>query len=110
MTGSHSHAERRPETQSRLGSASLLDIGGDVGAVLVRLAGDTPSGELMACPVGQPDEHFHTGVHLREINGASVWTALFPEVVEGDYSFLIDGTEQQPFSAIGGQVVTLTLE
>lgn len=106
--GGHDHAWR--EAQPPIGPASLLDIGGDVGAVSVRLAGDTPSGELMACPRGRPDDHFHTGVHLREVGAEQAWIALFPEVTEGSYSLLVDGVERVPFEVTGGQVTTLALD
>lgn len=103
----HDHAWR--EAQPPIGPASLLDIGGDVGAVSVQLGGDTPSGELTACPQGRPDQHFHTGVHLRHVGIEQAWIALFPEVIQGQYSLLIDGVETMPFEIVGGQVTTLTL-
>lgn len=76
----------------------------------MRLGADTPTGELMACPRNRPDEHFHTGVHLRHVGAEQAWIALFPEILQGEYSLLIDGVETMPFQVIGGQVTTLTSE
>jgi hypothetical protein len=87
----------------------MLDIGGDVGAVSVRLGADTATGELTACPRGRPDRHFHTGVHLREVGVDEAWIAVFPEVERGEYSLLIDGTEAVPFEVVGGAVTMLDM-
>jgi len=92
------------------GPASLLDIGGDVGAVVVQLPADPPTGELTACRRGDPAAHFHTGVHRREVGDSAAWVAVFPDVTEGDYSLLNDdGVEHTPFSVAGGRVTTLDL-
>lgn len=105
----HDHAWRAENPPP--GPASMLDIGGDVGAATVSLRGDTLSGELMACPRGRPADHFHTGVHRRLAGEAEGWIAVFPSVVEGAYSLLDDdGCEHTPFTIVGGQVTTLSLQ
>ena len=106
-THAHAHAWRDPHGAP--GSASVLDIGGDIGAVIARLPDDTPSGELMACRRGNPAAHFHTGVHLRSVDGSvEAWVAVFPEVLAGHYSLLTDeGVEHTPFDVTGGQVTSL---
>jgi len=99
MTGGHS---------APAGSTPVLDIGGNVGAVLVLLDGATPSGELWACSRADPTERFHTGVHLREDHGVAGWVALFPEVIAGDYFLLGDtGQAVRHFSVVGGEVTTV---
>ncbi len=108
----HTHAWRDPHAAP--GWASVLDIGGDVGAVTARLSADTPSGELMACRRGEPAAHFHTGVHFRSLEGSDgsgdAWIAVFPEVLAGAYSLLTDeGVEHTPFEVTGGQVTSLDL-
>lgn len=88
----------------------MLDIGGEVGAVTVALAGDTASGELMACPRDRPADHFHTGVHRRVDGETEAWVAVFPSILEGEYSLLTDdGREHTPFTVVGGEVTTLSL-
>ena len=111
-TDSHPHAWR--DTHAAPGWASVLDIGGDVGAVIARLSDDTSSGELMACRRGDPAAHFHTGVHFRYVEGSDgggdAWIAVFPEVVAGAFSLLTDdGVEHTPFEVTGGQVTSLDL-
>ena len=105
MGATHVHPHEAPGATAP-GASPLLDIGGDVGALLVYLDGVTPSGELEACPAGRPDARFHTGVHLRELGGASVAVAVFPQVTEGSYQ-LVDGAGL-PVALVrvrGGQVV-----
>ncbi len=71
---------------------------------------DTPSGELMACPRGRPADHFHTGVHRRVDGETEAWIAVFPSIVEGEYSLLTEeGREHSSFTVVGGEVATLTL-
>jgi hypothetical protein len=70
------------------GVSSVLDIGGDVGALVVYLSAPTPSGELEACPSGRLDGRFHTGVHVRETGAGPAHVALFPEVAAGSYDVL----------------------
>lgn len=77
-----------PEGGIAPGASPVLDIGGDVGAMIVYLDGATPSGEITAHPPGRPAEHFHTGVHPRDMGGATVHVAVFPEVVAGCYDLL----------------------
>jgi hypothetical protein len=92
------------------GATPVLDIGEDVGALVVYLPGDTPSGELEACPEGRPADHFHTGVHPRPIGGETVFTAVFPEVIDGSYQVLDDGGIPMALVRVtGGHVAELDL-
>lgn len=84
----------------------MLDIGGDVGAVVVVLGPEPAVEELDIQPVGNPAGRFHTGVHEREVDGRSERTAVYPEVHAGRYE-LLDGAGR-PFTeveAVGGEVV-----
>lgn len=92
-----------------LGPVSVLDIGGDIGAAVVRLRADTPTGELYACPRGRPEEHLHTGVHLRPVGNGEALIAVFPELPEGEWSLLYDGIEHTPFAVTGGAVTDLAI-
>ena len=90
-------------------SAVVLDIGGDVGAVVVLLGahpGVEELDELDIQPIGDPARRFHTGVHVR----GGMPTAVYPEVGAGRYE-LLDGNGV-PFAEVdahGGEVVTLDL-
>lgn len=88
----------------------VLDIGGEVGALVVYLATETPTGELEACPVDDPAARFHTGVHHRAIGHGSAWTAVFPQVTQGSYHLLDDdGAPRAHVTVTGGTVHQLDL-
>lgn len=104
MTHDHRHAHDAPD------GIPVLDIGGEVGALLVYLDGPTPSGELQARPLGEPDARFHTGVHPREVFSATMHVALYPEVKRGTYEILDDALV--PLAVVevdGGSVTELDL-
>lgn len=86
-------------------SAPVLDIGGDVGALVVYLPNVPPSGELEACPTGALENRFHTGVHLRDIDGGSAPVAVFPQVRAGVYDILDSTCETVASVAVAGGVV-----
>jgi hypothetical protein len=91
-------------------STPVLDIGGEVGALVVYLAAEPPTGELEACPVDDPAARFHTGVHHRDIGHGLAWTAVFPEVLQGSYHLLDDdGALLAPVTVTGGSVQQLDL-
>lgn len=90
--------------------APVLDIGGDIGAVVVYLTTAPDGGELEACPAGDVGRRFHTGVHLRRTGDHDSLTAVYPEVRAGDYDIL-DG-DLRPVARVrvaGGAVTELRL-
>ncbi|HMG40227.1 MAG TPA: hypothetical protein VK611_02825 [Acidimicrobiales bacterium] len=107
----HPLEQWRPHTPP--GETPVLDIGGDVGALVVYLPELTASGELDVQPSGRPEGRFHTGVHHR-LFGASgadkAWVAIFPEMTEGTYELLDDdGTRLAEVAVAGGEVQELDL-
>jgi len=75
-------------THHELEATPVLDIGGEVGALVVQLDTVPQTGELEACPRAHPDLRFHTGVHWREIAGKRVAVAVYPSIIQGDYEIL----------------------
>jgi hypothetical protein len=93
-----------------LGHAPVLDIGGEVGALVVYLAAAPASGELEARPAGVRDRRFHTGVHHRHIGETRAHVAVFPEVRAGSYELLDDdGAPIAVVDVAGGAVRELDL-
>jgi hypothetical protein len=94
----------RPHTPP--GPNPVLDIGGNIGALVVYLARLTARGELDIQPLGDPAGRFHTGVHRRD----GIWVAVFPEVVEGRYELLDDhGRTRAQVVVTGGEVREIDL-
>ena len=107
----HSHTS---EQQPPPGISVVLDIGGEVGALIVHLASVPPGGELEARPQGDDSRRFHTGVHLRTSDQGEVLVAVFPEVLAGVYELLdMKGAADAQTVAVatihGGQVTELEL-
>jgi len=67
------------------GGPVMLDIGGDVGALVVYLP-DSFAGTEIEIGWSDSDEPFtHTGVHPRGTGGTLHQTAVYPELKTGDY-------------------------
>ncbi len=97
-------------THHSAGETPVLDIGGEVGALVVHLPAPPPTGELEACPRHRPDQRFHTGVHPRQLGGRWSATAVYPAVVEGDYDILDDELHVIGHAHVsGGEVTELRL-
>jgi hypothetical protein len=102
MSSHHQHHHHQPTGAH---SAPVLDIGGEVGALVIYLAAPPASGELEACPVDDPGARFHTGVHHRAIPRGWAWTAVFPEVSRGEYHLLHEDGSPLARIAVNGGVV-----
>jgi hypothetical protein len=76
----------------------LLDIGGNVGALVLHVDPEWEGTEVTYRPAGQPDEPHvhrpHVAVVGRPTEGGPAYTAVFPELVAGRYVLAHpDGTE-----------------
>jgi hypothetical protein len=115
------------------GLSPVLDIGGEVGALIVYLATRPATGELHARRASSPADpaagvgvgarsglgrsrsdsgpaSTHTGVHPRDIDGTMTWVALYPELVEGAYHLLDEaGAPMAQVAVSGGQVEQIDL-
>ena len=88
----------------------MLDIGDDVGALVVYLDAIPSTGELELCPSDDPAGHFHTGVHERPSHAGGVAVAVFPGVRQGSYDVLrTNGQRWRRVEIAGGQVRELDL-
>jgi hypothetical protein len=92
------------------GGPPVLDIGGDVGALVATMADDTVGTELFLRPADAPRSTVHTGVWPRRLGSDTVTVAVFPELTEGMYHVLgEDGGELRPVEVRGGAVTTIDL-
>lgn len=89
----------------------VLDIGGDVGALLVLLP-ESLEGEEIDISVAGGSPFAHTGVHLRGPAGHRRLTAVYPSLTTGDYQLHhpADGSVLGPVVHVeGGSVAQLDL-
>jgi hypothetical protein len=111
MTALHTH--RAPTTaeagQPPPGGPVMLDIGGDVGALIVRLDPASAGTELHVRPEGDT-RSTHTGVWERSLGARSVVVAVFAALTEGVYAILgDDGTAIRHVAVTGGRVAEVDL-
>jgi hypothetical protein len=90
----------------------LLDIGGEIGALIVTTPRDMVDVEVEIWPVddGRPSGQVpHVAVVDRPVAGGRVASLVYPDLVEGDYCLSIAGTGEVAMRArvTGGEVTTL---
>src|SRR5271166_702803 len=93
------HASRRhPE-------AVVLDIGEDIGALIVHADASMLGIEIEISATGQDDRRTHKEVLEREINSYPAYTAVFDKIREGTYTLWVDGVARARDVAIPGGTV-----
>jgi hypothetical protein len=105
--GSHHHHHHHHQGGD---GPAVLDIGGDVGALVATMYPGTAGTELFLRPLNDPTSTVHTGVWERHDGGTTVTAALFPELPSGIYHVLNDhGRAVRTVEIFGGAVATIDL-
>ena len=112
MTTPHTHTHPHPENPWAGSGSVLLDIGGDVGALVVTMPEGLDGREVEIRPtsyVAPADGHTqlpHVAVVQRPVGATRVPSLVFPELVEGSYELYEKGTDDVRLVADvrGGQV------
>ncbi|HWD97226.1 MAG TPA: hypothetical protein VG246_12465 [Acidimicrobiales bacterium] len=84
----------------------VLDIGGDVGALILRTSPSAFAREIDLVPDDGGVPHVHSAVRERRTTDGSAFAAVYPQLKEGSYT--IDGTTQRLLIA-GGRVTDIVL-
>lgn len=105
----------RAETMTVHGGMVVLDIGGDVGALVVLLPDALAGTEVEIGPAGSTQPCGHTGVHPRTApNGTTCQTAVYPQLSAGTYQLWHPDHPGAPLGPVvqvhGGQVSQLDLQ
>jgi hypothetical protein len=82
----------------------LLDIGGDVGALVLHVLPELDGQEIDLFRAGTSTPLMHSAVRRRDVLGGSLYAAVYPSVPAGDY--LLEGSSQ-PVRVDGGLVTEL---
>ena len=103
----------RPENPHAGQGAVLLDIGGDVGALIVAMPAAMEGTEVEIRPASQHhevDHHPHVAVVKRPVRDTYVASLVFPELVAGRYELCEKGTHDVRLrvEVLGGQVTDAT--
>jgi hypothetical protein len=87
--------------------ALVLDIGGEIGALIIYAEESCLGREIDLTPVGSPrSHHIHTMIRRRRATGKDVIAGLYPELQEGTYTVwgLGHGERIGEVTIVGGQV------
>lgn len=110
---SHGHEHSRRSTGSiesaPLGGPILIDIGGDVGALIVRLDDDLEGTEIPIESLDDPTLEKHTGIWRRQTGLTSVVVAVFPDLLEGQYRLISRHGKTHDVTVHGGEISDLDL-
>ena len=92
------------------GGPPILDIGGNIGALVATMDPDAAGTELHLRSEHRPPINIHTGVWHRSFGGVTTTAAVFAELVEGTY-WVLDtaGTPSRQVTIRGAEVVSLDL-
>lgn len=83
----------------------VLDIGGDVGALVLHVPAAMDGREIELEPTDPSQPHTHSAVRERRIEGRASFAAVYPNLASGRY--VVQGTEQS-VTIRGGEVTELS--
>lgn len=84
---------------------AVLDIGQDIGALIIYTTASQHAQEIEVSPKGQDEQRVHTGVLERRFNGRTIFAALFMALIAGDYTIWKDDTHPAgEITIVGGKV------
>lgn len=92
------------------GGPPVLDIGGEIGAMVVLMEPATAGSELHLRSEHEPPIAVHTGVWTRPHGAATATAAVYPELVAGRY-WVLDaaGHDVRPVVIEGGELTEIDL-
>lgn len=86
----------------------ILDIGGDVGALMLYTPAERCDQEIDVSPVDHPQQRTHTQIHEWHLGGQTLYMGLYPELPAGEYHVWGEpNTPTDRVSILGGDVATL---
>jgi hypothetical protein len=97
-TGENHAARRHPEQV-------VLDIGGDIGALILHTRAEMLGVEVEISATGQDDRRSHKDVLEREIGGRPAYTAVFDNIREGTYTLWVDDVARERDVVVTGGAV-----
>ena len=105
--GEHEAVESYAHVQ---GGPTVLDIGGDIGAMIVTMSPEAQGTELYLRSEHLPPISIHTGVWRRQAGERMITTAVFAELPEGRYWVLDDnGRDLRQVDIRGGALTSIDL-
>ena len=84
----------------------MLDLGPDVGALVLHAGSDLHGVEIEISPSGRDDMRSHKQVHERPAAGRPLYAAVFDRLPIGEYTLWLDGQPIRRGVAVAGATVT----
>jgi len=104
----HGEAHHNRYADRRHPEAVVLDLGEDVGALIVHTEADMHGVEVEISASGEDERRSHKEVLEREISGRPAYTAVFDNIREGSYTLWVDGVARERGVVVsGGSVAEL---
>ena len=84
---------------------AILDIGGDIGALILTTGGEYAGCEIEVSPIEEPGARIHTAIHERLVSDRVVYAGIYPQLKAGTYRIWIERPElTSQVTIIGGEV------
>ncbi len=85
--------------------ATVLDIGGTIGALLLRTPAELAGAEIEISPIDDPSRRLHVAVHPRKQGDTTVYAAIYYSLEAGVYQlWAADGTVALTVAIDGGLI------
>lgn len=90
------------------GVGSVLDIGGEIGALVLYTDERFRGREIEISPVGDESHRVHTAIHERKVGGQLVFAGVYPDLPEGTYRIWTDDPSLPDLvTIVGGEVAEM---
>jgi hypothetical protein len=110
---SHGHAHDHAHQTSEENYAArrhpehvVLDIGDDIGALILHTHPEMLGVEVEISASGEDDRRSHKDVLEREINGRPAYTAVFDKIREGSYTLWVDDVARERDVIVTGGAIS----
>jgi hypothetical protein len=98
----HEHGSWRP------GVGSVLDIGGDIGALILYTDERYLDREVEISPIGDESRRTHTAIHERKVGEQVLFAGVYPSLPAGTYRIWSDDPSlPDRVTIVGGEVAEL---
>ncbi|MFI5042999.1 MAG: phospholipase [Acidimicrobiales bacterium] len=110
-THDHRHEGEVAKEHSHPGaweSNAVLDIGGDIGALILHTGSEYLEREIEVSPLGDDAARTHTAIHERLVNGAPAFAGIYAALPAGEYRVWTDDPDlPDRVTIVGGEVAEL---
>ena len=106
---SHEHGHDRENAAEHVHPGqwedAVLDIGGDIGALILHTGPEYLDREIEVSPLGDDRARTHTAIHERMVNGGRVFAGIYAALPAGEYRVWTDDPDLPDRVTIVGGVV-----